>query len=97
MTQYREDAEKATPDDDNDDKSLLTENAVPPKVEAFMGLAAKYGLDTDMVIGTVTPGKKYQQTVEEEYQAYMTAQCSPRGINPLMFWEARGDTSTNGA
>ena len=60
MPQYRKDAKKATPDNDNDNESLLTENAAPPKVEAFMDLAAKYGLDTDMVISTVTPGKKYQ-------------------------------------
>jgi len=89
MMKYREKAEKATPNANDEEPPIL---AVSPKVEAYMTLAAEYGLEDNMTIGD--PGK-YQQTLEEEYQAYVTAPSLPRGTDPLRFWEACGDT--NGA
>jgi hypothetical protein len=45
-----------------------------------------------MIIGN--PGENQQQrqqTVDEEYQAYVTAPCSTKDVHPLKFWEVRGD------
>jgi hypothetical protein len=61
--------------------------------EAYMELAAQYGLPNDMIIGN--PCETQQQTVDQEYQAYVTAPCSPKDVKPLKFWEVRGDI--NGA
>jgi hypothetical protein len=49
----------------------------------FMSLAAQYGLNKDMEIGN-SDGP--EQTTEQEYQAYVTAQPS-RGIGVIKFWE----------
>jgi len=59
-----------------------------PSGEAYMELAAQYGLD-DMVIGN--PDDNPQQTVEDEYNAYMTAPLSSMKVTSLKFWEVRGD------
>jgi hypothetical protein len=49
-------------------------------------LAEQYGLtDDDMDIGS--PGIN-EQTVEQEYQAYITASLSPKTIDIVKFWEA---------
>jgi hypothetical protein len=50
----------------------------------FMSLAAQYGLK-DMDIGN---SNGPQQTIEQEYQAYITVQ-PPKDINTLRFWEVR--------
>jgi len=50
----------------------------------YMSLAAQYGLDSDMEIGESGAN---EQTVEQEYQAYVTAPLSPKSINILKFWE----------
>jgi len=91
MTEYRKKAKKAARDNDND-KSLNTKKTASPRIDAYMTLAVQYGLPTDMMIGTSTSGK-YQQTVKEEYQAYVMAPRSDRVSDPLMFWEACGDIS----
>ena len=52
----------------------------------WMNLAAQLGVeDEDMVIGDSSQG---EQTVEQEYQAYVTAQPSKSDI--LKFWEVGG-------
>jgi hypothetical protein len=51
--------------------------------EKYMTIAAKYWID-DMDIG-VSGG--IEQTVEQEYQAYITAPLSPRNVIILNFWE----------
>ena len=51
----------------------------------YTSLAAKYGLtDDDMDIGN--PGTN-EQTVEQEYQAYITAPLSPKTTIIIKFWE----------
>jgi hypothetical protein len=87
MTEYREDAEKKNPST-NDEGPLIP--AASRRLEAYMTLAAQYGLDDDMTIGN--PGK-YQQSVEEEYQAYITAPTLSGKVDPLKFWEVRGDVT----
>jgi hypothetical protein len=56
----------------------------------FMSLAAQYGLNKDMDIGN-SDGP--EQTIEQEYQAYITSQIS-KGISTIRFWEVRN--SING-
>jgi hypothetical protein len=53
-----------------------------------MSLAAQYGLNVDMNIGN---SRNNEQTTEQEYQAYVTAPCSPGDTDILKFWEASGD------
>jgi hypothetical protein len=52
-------------------------------VSAYMSLAAQYGI-ADMEIGN--PDIR-DQTVEQEYQVYITAPLSPNTIDILKFWE----------
>lgn len=65
------------------DRSANMERAMP----TYMSLAAQYGLSDDMEIGG---SDERQQTTEQEYQAYITAQPSPRNIDVLKFWEVGG-------
>jgi hypothetical protein len=60
-------------------------SAVPSTDEmpAYMTLGAQYGIADEMDI-TVNSG---QQTIEQEYQAYITAVTSPKTTNILGFWE----------
>ena len=90
MFEYREKAttdgeEPRIPDNRASSRSLRP---------AYMNLAAQYGLDDDMIIGS--PGGDRQHTVQEEYQAYMTAPCSPTDVAPLKFWEVGGESDING-
>jgi hypothetical protein len=56
-------------------------------------LAAEYGLDDeDMDIGN--PGAN-EQTVEQEYQAYITAPPSPKTVDIVKFWEASKQGSSS--
>jgi hypothetical protein len=90
MTEYREDAEKKNPSTStNNEGSSIA--AVSHGEAAYMTLAAQYGLDDDMIIGI--PGK-YQRSVEEEYQAYITAPTLSGKVDPLKFWEVRGDVNS---
>jgi hypothetical protein len=57
----------------------------PGEAPAYMTLDAQYGLaDDDMAIGGTTMS---EQTVEQEFQAYVTAPLSPNNIDILKFWE----------
>jgi hypothetical protein len=54
------------------------------ELPAYMTLDDQYGLmDDDLAIGGTTTG----QTVEQEFQAYVTAPLSPPNIDILKFWE----------
>lgn len=46
-------------------------------------LAAKYGL-TEMEIQMPSQGS---QTIDHEFNAYVTSNRSPKGTDPLAFWE----------
>jgi hypothetical protein len=51
----------------------------------YMTLDAQYGLmEDDLEIGSSTTP---EQTVEQEYQAYVTASLSPKKVDILKFWE----------
>jgi hypothetical protein len=66
-------------------------NDVPPSrrqstgvVLIYMELSSKYGLPSDLEIRNLGPK---EQTVEQEYKAYVTAPCSEKGTDILKFWE----------
>jgi hypothetical protein len=83
MMKYRERA--AAPEE----QPLLSS---PPGSRANLpsySLAAKYGLSDDMDIGN--PGVN-EQTVEQEYQAYITAPLSGAKVDIIKFWEASNRT-----
>lgn len=77
-----------------------TQQAMPPSnanatIERakpmYMSLAAQYGLSDEMEIGgSNTP----QQTIEQEYQAYITAPLSLTTTDVLKFWEVGGTRRT---
>jgi DNA-directed RNA polymerase specialized sigma24 family protein len=50
----------------------------------YMSLAEQYGLGSDMDVGDSGAN---EQTIEQEYQAYITVPLSPKNINILKFWE----------
>ena len=81
MTKYREWAKErlgATP---------IVANVMNPVCSttlAYMSLAEAYGLK-DMQIGV--SGDIEVQTVEQEFQAYVTAAISKPGTDSLKFWE----------
>lgn len=84
MTEYRKNATQEEPISENPgDRGVMP---------SYMSLVARYGLEKDMMIGN---SGKSKQTIDQEYQAYVTAPCSPGDVSPLGFWEVGGDI--NGA
>lgn len=57
-----------------------------------MTLAHRYGIADEMEIGE---SSKTTQSIEQEYQAYITSPLSPKNVDILKFWEVRG--TVNGA
>jgi hypothetical protein len=57
--------------------------ADPVEAAKYLAIAAKYGID-DMEIGESMGN---EQTIEQEYQAYITAPLASKAINILKFWE----------
>jgi hypothetical protein len=54
------------------------------EIPHYMSLDVQYGIEEDdMAIG----GSSSDQTVEQEFQAYITAPLSPPSIDILKFWE----------
>ena len=88
MIEYRERAEEEAPEE-LPPPSLQPGNTVP-NLPSY-SLAAEYGLgDDDMDIGNPGPN---EQTVEQEYQAYIIAPLSPKTTNIIKFWEASKQSS----
>lgn len=52
-------------------------------MDKYLEIAAYYGLN-DMEIGE---SEQTEQTVDEEFQAYVTASLSPKNVEILKFWE----------
>ena len=59
------------------------------EIPRYMRLAEQYGL-SDMVIGD---SHQNEQTVVQEYQAYIMVPLSPRDVNILKFWEVCNNVS----
>jgi hypothetical protein len=69
------------------EESLAQGNPSYPRAReppAYMSLAAQYGLSDDMDIGRPAGN---EPTIEQEYQAYVTAPPSPKDVDLLKFWE----------
>ena len=86
MSEYRKKAAA------NQDEEPLSQQDPTYEAPKYMSLAAQYGLLDDMDIGDLGQNER---TIDQEYQAYVTAPCSPKNTDPLKFWEVGGDT--NGA
>jgi hypothetical protein len=56
------------------------------ETKKYFSIADKYGID-DMDIGE---SGESEQTIEQEYQAYITALLSSKTVNILKFWEVGG-------
>ena len=54
---------------------------------AYTNLADQYGV---MDMQFATSKSVEEQTIEQEFQSFVTAPLSPRGTNTLKFWEVRG-------
>jgi len=80
MLEYREAKKKL-------EEAAASGDAAPEPDDAppFMSLAERYGL-CDM--GFANAEDTDEQTVEQEYQAYVTAPLSRKGTNILKHWEA---------
>jgi hypothetical protein len=83
MLEYRERKKKETTT--SGDAAPAPAAPKPKDAPAFMSLAERYGL-YDM--GFANAEDTEEQTVEQEYQAYVTAPLSQKGTNILKFWEA---------
>ena len=53
------------------------------KIDKYALIAAEFGMD-NMEIGE---SRRNEQSLEQEYQAYITALLSSKTINILKFWE----------
>ena len=92
MYEYRKKAST-----NNSEEESLIQHSPASQGEMQMGtkpgyliLAAKYGATYDMDIGK---SDENEQTVEEEYQAYVTAQVLR--MDTLRFWEVGDINNTN--
>jgi len=75
---------------DSDEEPCAQENPTYSDWEEldYMSLTAQYGSTRTMDIGDLVGGK--QQTLDQEYQAYVTGARLPKNQDPLCFWEVRG-------
>ena len=83
MAEYR--AQRA---EGADVPSATVPNPVSNQVPLIQSLAERYGLGADM--NFTGPQNPHDQTIEQEYQSYVTAPLSADGTNTLKFWEVRG-------
>jgi hypothetical protein len=79
MAEYRERA-RGTPAA----SSTVTGPTNLVAIPAYASLAEQYGL-TDMQFGA--PEDTVGQTLEKEYQSYITAPLSKQGTDMIKFWE----------
>jgi hypothetical protein len=91
MQEYRDKASTAG-------ESTGTSNALDTDMDTvampqYMSLAEQYGIQDELEIGE---SSDIAQTIEQEYQAYITAPIgpNPKKIDILKFWEVGG--SING-
>jgi hypothetical protein len=79
--------------------NAATEEEQPPKALSsaapqFMSLAEQYGLGDEMEIGSGSGPD--EQTIEQEYDLYVTAALSVKTIDILKFWEVSQNSSACG-
>lgn len=59
----------------------------------YRSLAERYGLGAEM--NFVSVESRHDQTIDQEYQSFVTAQLSAAGTNTLKFWEVCDTESEN--
>ena len=62
----------------------VPESPATGEMPAYMALAAQYGISNDMDIGS---SSTHDQTIEQEYQLYITAPLAAKNIDIIKFWE----------
>jgi hypothetical protein len=72
--------------------STVTDPTNSTTIPAYASLAEQYRL-TDMQFGT--PEDVDEQTLEQEYQSYITAALSKQGTDMLKFWEVGNQCITS--
>ena len=72
--------------------SMVTDPTNSTAIPAYAYLAEQYRL-TDMQFGT--PEDVDEQTLEQEYQSYVTAAPSKQGTDMLKFWEVGNQCTTS--
>jgi hypothetical protein len=82
MVKYRQDATTETTARSSSQPRAAA--AAPLRTLTYTRLADKYGM-SDMRI--TDPSSLQMQTIEQEFQAYITAQLSVEGTNMIKFWE----------
>jgi len=82
MNEYREKMKGTAGESTQTPNPLRTED-----MPRYMTLADQYGIADEMEIGESSEGS---QTIEQEYQAYVTAALSQKTIDILKFWEVGG-------
>jgi hypothetical protein len=89
MTEYRQEAaaKAAATARQGRTTTTVTPPSTSAEIPAFMGLAQRYGM-ADMRLGP-DPVNHDVQSVEQEYQAYVSAAPSPVATNIIKFWEVR--------
>ena len=86
MYEYRKEAAP-------DDEELPPQSPARPArghAQSYRSLAAEYGAKPRKRTGKKPSGNR--QSVEEEYQAYVTANLSPEEVDNLKFWEVGCNT-----
>jgi hypothetical protein len=86
MEEYREKAAEESSQTDSDSAGTTKDTPM------YMTLAHQYGIADEMEIGE---SSETTQSIEQEYQAYITSPLSPKNVDILKFWEVCG--TINGA
>jgi hypothetical protein len=87
MTEYRARARTT-----ESDQGLVTSSLALEQPPAFMSLAEQYGLDEEDL--GAEPDDHSSQSIEQEYQAYITAPVSANGTSIIKWWEVSQGTGT---
>jgi hypothetical protein len=85
MGQYRE---KGTPSEHAEQPALNTVRSPVSNLYGGHDLDLQYGIQMEMGIGATD---EIVQTVEQEYQAYVTGALSCGNVDILKFWEVNSD------
>ena len=85
MTEYRE---KSDTSEDVAESAQNTIDHGSGYVPRHMSLAAVYNIEEEMDTGSI--GESVQ-TVEQEYQAYITGALSMKTVDILKYWEVNSD------
>jgi hypothetical protein len=83
MLEYRERNKKKAP---AQTRAVDAADPGTEKLEKYWSIAAKYGLGEEMGMGVDESGGN-EQTIDQEYQAYITGTTLRRNVNILNFWE----------